>query len=120
MRVKTETYLKRIEAIYEICKRYAYEKGRMYLISLRELAYHLNNCWYANLFFTTKELDKKKILYREYKPNKFALHCGELDWYYNRLETTIKKIRGASVVSFRSKFTKWALIPMNCEGGVEE
>ena len=111
MRISNETYKKRIEAIYDICRSFAYEtEDGYYFISLWELAENLNNCWYANLFFTLNELKKKSIGYDIYH-KEFVLRHHELYYYINKLKTTIKKIKGASIVVIRSKCNIWAKIP---------
>jgi len=109
MRVSKETYEKRIKAIYDVCKDYAYEtEDNYYFISLWELADNLNNVWYAKLFFTKKEIEN--IFVRRYGKN-FALEQFELYYYVKRLKTTIKKIKGASIIVIPSKLNVWAKIP---------
>ena len=118
MKVSEKTYGERIKAIYSICKRSAYELeegGKMfYLVSLWELAERLNNEWYAKLFFTEKELEHRNISYIGYRlglKDEFALKHYELHHYLSRLKTTIKKIKGASVIIIPKKFNVWAKIP---------
>lgn len=112
MKVSNETYKKRIEAIYDICKKFAYEDNGYYFISLWELADNLNNSWYAKLFFTKKELLKKRISHHDYNGD-IALEHFEIHNFINRLKTTIKKIKGASLIVIPSKYNVWAKIPIN-------
>ena len=110
MRVSEETYEKRIKAIYEICKNYAYEtEDGYYLISLWELADNLNNMWYAKFFFTKKEIENISVCF--VCNEDFVLEDFELYRYIRRLKTTIKKIEGASIVVIPSKSNVWAKIP---------
>ena len=116
MKVSEKTYEEKVKAIYEICKKLAYkleEGGKMfYLIPLWELARGLDNEWYANLFFTEKELERRNIFYVRYHSklrDGIAISCYKLHHYINRLKTTIKQIKGASVIV--KKFNVWAKIP---------
>ncbi|MHA1852301.1 MAG: hypothetical protein ACTSUF_02215, partial [Candidatus Heimdallarchaeaceae archaeon] len=86
-----------------------------YFISLWELADNLNNVWYAKLFFTKKEIENIFARFRcneDFGLEQFELyHYLKLYHYAKRLKTTIKKIKGASIIVIPSKSNVWAKIP---------
>ena len=104
MRVSKEKYRDRINAIYDVCHWWALEDGSYFLISAWELAFHLNNMFYSNLFFSSSEA--KKIKMKLEWDDRIILEDYELWHYMSRLITTVKKIKGSKVIKKRSVWFK--------------
>ena len=102
----------RIKAIYDICKLYAYRDDTHYFISDLELSFHLNNCWYANRFFTIQELKKMGIKAEIYNSGDIVLPFYELDRFRNRLKSTISRIKGATIIKIPFVYGVWFKIPI--------
>ena len=84
---------KRQNAITEMATRYGYKLGKnKYIISFWELAYNLNNCWFAPLFCSKKQTDKITEHY-----DKWAIDVDNLRLFRMMVTRTINQMKGAKI-----------------------
>ena len=88
-----QIFVERKNVIIEMTKRYGYKINKnKYIISFWELAYNLNNCWYAYLFVNKKHSSEDTIYY-----NKWAVDVNNLRLFRRMITRTINKMKGAKI-----------------------
>jgi len=104
----------KLEAILEVCKDWAYDAGGHWLISISELAWHLNNNWKSPLFFKEWEF-KRYGISREASAISVTYYLPDYELWHlgNRLVTTLKKVDAIEIIKQRAGI--WLQIPKEVE-----
>ena len=88
----------RQNVIIEMAMKYGYQISKnKYIISFWELAYNLNNCWYAPLFVNKKQASIDTEHY-----NKWAINIDNLRLFRRMITTTINKMKGTKIKEQKS------------------
>jgi hypothetical protein len=110
--------IERQNAIMHICERYAYKDKGYYQISFWELAAHLNNCWYAELFVSRK-LANPKYNKLGRKDTSFAVDNFSEHMFLRMVNETCKKWKDCRIIKQggNNPYITFYRIRIKTEGG---
>ena len=86
----------REEAIMKICRNHGLKQKGHYIISFWDLAYHLNNCWYAPLFVSISSTDEPHI--NRWTPTRWSIKSYQLHCFRRMVNWTIKRMDDAEMI----------------------